>query len=321
MTVSTIRSFSNADLPRIVDVWIDHWSCLGAPPTVSMATIEQAILARTFFDPKRLLVAECEGKVRAWCHFAIDEASDSSGVSQNSATVFAFCFSPDGGREACSPLLSAIEKLAIESLATEITFGVIRDSENGYAGLPPVGYGIGVSEADTRTTSFLSDASYHPKKNAFRFTVSTSPYRPPVSREALQLRRTTRSIRENYIPSIPRFASALSHFDIERHRLVDHRTAEVLAEIDLWCSDVEAQVMNCSHAILDLNRLKEPLRLTAAEGFLIGSLVQTLADRRIYAVETVLDHPSTELANQLRSLQFQLSDAGATWGKTINPEA
>ena len=67
--MSLIRQFRNADLPALVDVWIQHWSAVGPSPAVSVAMIEQAILAKTFFSESTLLVATVDEKVVAWCHF------------------------------------------------------------------------------------------------------------------------------------------------------------------------------------------------------------------------------------------------------------
>ncbi len=306
-----------------------------------MATIEQAILARTFFDPANLLVALSDGQVRAWCHVAVDRypdehanelshaavgedivgqdavSQDSVGDDEPMARMLAFCFSPDGGLEVCAPLLAAAEARVKELGCNSLRVGLVRDGYDGYVGLPPIGHGIGVPEADTRTTSLLSEMGYTPSEPISRMVVSTSPYRPPVNREALQLRRTTRGVRDPRIPTVPRLASALSHFDIERHKIVDHRTSEVLAQLELWCSDVEAQVMNCSNAILDLSLLEEENQLKAAESFLIGSLIQTLADRRIYFVETAINSDRTELIRQLESLQFENMEKGHQWQKKL----
>ncbi|TWT76580.1 hypothetical protein CA13_70760 [Planctomycetes bacterium CA13] len=343
MTESIIRPFRNVDLPCLVDVWIQHWSCVGIAPPVSMATIEQAILARTFFDPQTLLVAEIGGQVQAWCHFAVgppkshqprpfESESEFEDAANLDATnldatnldatnlegrLRAICFSPDEGLQVCDPLLDAAERAMAKMDATKVSVGLVRDRWDGYAGLPPIGHGIGVPAADSRTSSLLSRKGYNRGGAIARMVVNTSPYRPPVSREALQLRRTTRLEHRLRIPTDPRLASSLSHFDIERHQTTNHQTAEVLSQFDLWSSDVEAQVMNCDNAILDLSLQKEPARLNMAETFLIGSLIQRLADRRVYTVETAVDGSQTELIGQLEALQFRNVEQGYQWTKQL----
>ncbi|TWU41421.1 hypothetical protein Q31b_28650 [Novipirellula aureliae] len=303
-----------------------------------MATIEQAILARIFFHRSNLLVAESGGEVRAWCHFGINPVSEASpSVGEKSAELVeeqppaeppeqppelegqirAICFSADGGLDVCEPLLEASEQAILAQGARRIKVGVVRDRGEGYAGLPPVGHGIGVPAVDSRTSSLLSRKGYNRGKSIFRFVVSTSSYRPPVSREALQFRRTTRLEHVLRIPCEPALASSLSHFDIERFSLLDHRSAEILAQMDLWSSDVEAQVMNCDNAILDLSQRKDPERLDSAETFMIGNLIQRLGDRRIYTVETAVDGTQNELVKQLEALQFKNVEQGYLWTKQI----
>ncbi|TWU41035.1 hypothetical protein Poly41_18700 [Novipirellula artificiosorum] len=312
-----IRPFCNVDLPRLVDVWIQHWSCIGISPPVSMATIEQAILARTFFDPNNLIVAESEGEVRAWCHFAVDGTGSEKAGSEKAGRIRSICFSPDGGLDVCDSLLTAVER-AIGSLGAEIvTVGLVRDGHDGYAGLPPIGHGIGIPAADSRTSSLLSRRSYNRDHSISRMVVNTSPYRPPVSRDALQLRRTTRIESHRRIPTEPRLASAMSHFDIERHQTIDHRTDEILSMIEFWSSDVEAQVMNCDNAILDLSLLKQPDQLSIAESYLIGSVIQRMADRRVYTVETAVDSSQQTLIRQLEALQFRNFEQGYQWTKKV----
>ena len=295
-----------------------------------MATIEQAILARIFFHRSNLLVAESDGEVRAWCHFGINPVANSTrsegeSVSESAAEevselegqIRAICFSPDGGLDVCEPLLEASEQAILSQGANRVKVGVVRDRSEGYAGLPPVGHGIGVPAVDLRTSSLLSRKGYNRGKSIFRFVVSTSPYRPPVSREALQLRRTTRLEHKLRIPCEPALASSLSHFDIERFALLDHRSASILAQMDLWSSDVEAQVMNCDNAILDLAQRNESERLNTAETFMIGNLIQRLGDRRIYTVETAVDGNQDELIKQLEGLQFKNVEQGYLWTKQL----
>lgn len=287
-----------------------------------MATMEQAILARTFFDPDNLLVAQSDGRLLAWCHVAVDPepqaAAGEDGVAAAQGRVLAFCFSPAGGREIGESLLAAAETRIQALGGQELSVGHVRDRFHGYLGLPPIGHGIGVPERDTRMTALLSESQYTCGEPISRLVVSTSPYRQPINRAALQFRRTTRGVCQPQIPTLPRLGSAMSHLDIERHQVVDQRTAEVLAEVELWCSDVEAQVMDSAHAILDLSRLEVAGELQTAEGFLIGNLLQSLADRRIYSVETAIDSDQAGLIGQLEALQFENLEKGHRWQKKLD---
>ena len=109
----------------------------------------------------------------------------------------------------------------------------------------------------------------------------------------------------------------MAHFDIEHHRLIDHRSTKELAAINIWTSDPEAQVMSCSEAILDLGEIHKRGEMTTEEGFLISSLIQSLANRRVFSVETAVDTSQTKLMDQLESLGLVDSERGHRWIKTL----
>ena len=309
--MTEIRSFRNRDLPALADVWIRHWSAAGPSPPVSMATIEQAILSRTSFRPDTLMVVQQDNEVVAWCHFQTDPDDETCAV------ICAICFTPEQGLDACDDLLRETESRIARAGYRRIVVGPVRDQSLGYTGLSPIGHGIGVPAADPRTSSLLSRSGYHTSAGLSRLIVSTSPYRAPVSREALQLRRTTRIESRLLVPTDIGKASAMSHLDIERQTLVDHRSAAALASIHWWLSDPEAQVMSCAESIMDLGEIHDSGTLQPAESYLIASTIQSLANRRVFTVETAVDQSQTGLISQLQNLHFKVAEQGAQWTKSL----
>jgi hypothetical protein len=307
--VDQIRPFQNADLPDIAAIWIRHWAAVTQPPEVSVAMIEQAILARTFFDAADLLVARRDNSTVGWCQIVPD-------AGDGKAIIPAICFSPEG-LQLCDGLLREAE-YRVQTLGLRcIEVGPHRDTYCGYAGLDPVGHGIGIPTIDARTSSLLSRRGYSTGINVSRMTATTSTFRPAVNRDWLQLRRTTRLDRQSRTPKQSRTASAMAHFDIEHHRLIDHRSTKELATIDIWISDPEAQVMSCSKAIFDLSEIHQRGEITVEEGFLISSLIQSLANRRVFSVETAIDCSQTRLMEQLEALGLVDSERGNRWIKTL----
>lgn len=333
--MSNIRLFKNADLPALVSVWIGHWSAAGPPPPVSLAMIEQTLLAKTFFDASRLLIAEYEGEIVGWCHyfpennsFSANDAplssTESSAVpaaapdpDERAAVLGAICFSGDAGIKICDELLAAAEQAVQAAGFTTLRIGPLRDRNYGYSGLAPIGHGLGVPINDTRTSSLLSRSGYSTSKAVERLQLSTSQYRPPVNREALQLRRTTRIESEPFIPTTTTAASTMAHFDIEHHCLYEHRTGTLQAQIELWTSDPEAQVMDCAESILDLGPLHDRGELTLHDSFLITSVAQSLANRRIFTIETCIDSDKKTLLGQLHAMNFETQQKGHRWEKNF----
>ena len=198
-----------------------------------------------------------------------------------------------------------------------IVVGPLRDEVTGYLGLAPLGHGIGVSANDVRTSSLLSRHGYTSGKSVARLCANTNPYRMPINREWIQLKRSTRIETEHWIPADARHASAMAHVDIEHHALVDHRSNETLATLAIWLSDPDAQVMDCARAIIDLNDIHDRGQLTSSESFLIGSVIQSLANRRIFTVETAVDQDCGELIKQLNVLNFAGCEMGQRWQRTL----
>ncbi len=304
-----IRPFRNADLPDIADIWIRHWATVTQPPPVSVAMIEQAVFARTFFQANDLLIARRNNATVAWCHMIPD-------TTTGAAVVPAICFAAEG-LQLCDALLRQAEAKIFSSGCQTIEIGPLRDSHCGYAGLAPLGHGIGVSTTDTRTSSLLSRQGYSTGRTIQRLVAETSTYRPAVNREWMQYRRTTRIERRIETPTDSRTASAMAHLDIERYSLIDHRSGKELATVDLWTSDPEAQVMSCAEAILDLGPIQVRGELTSEEGFLISSLIQSLANRRVFEVQTALDDAGNKLQEQLALVGMKSVERGHRWTKQL----
>ncbi len=310
--VDQIRPFQNADLPDIADVWIRHWSAVMSPPEVSVAMIEQAIFARTFFEAGDLLVARRDGVTVAWCHTVPWDKIET-------AIIPAICFSPEG-LPMCDALLIEAESRIAAAGFSDIAIGPLRDEHCGYTGLAPVGHGIGIPTMDARTSSLLSRRGYSIGRLVNRLVVSTSTYRPAINRDWMQLRRTTKMERIAKMPGDARTASAMAHLDIEQHRLVDYRSGKELAAIDIWTSDPDAQVMSCAEAILDLGGIESRGEITSEEGFLISSLIQSLANRRVFSVETAIDTDQAKLTDQLIGLGMLADERGPRWVQSLASE-
>ncbi|MEM8911689.1 MAG: hypothetical protein AAGC97_07970 [Planctomycetota bacterium] len=315
--MTTIRTFGNADLPGLFEVWIRHWEAARYQVHLSVTALERAILSRTFFRPEHLLIAESDGNVVAWCHWFPNLAPVVTGETPSeqdrSATIASFCFAGDHGLAVCDDLLTHVERICEEAGASEMRFGIVRDDQFGYAGIDPVGHGIGVPTADARTSSMLSRHGYRVAAGLERLVASTSTYRVRTSREFLQLRRQTRVDQSLIMPTeLPR-AIALSHFDLERHQLVNHVRREVLAEVDFWLSDTDGPVMDGHRAILSLPTTP----LSPEERFLISAVIPTLAIRNVYSVETAIDDQSNSLVDQMKDLAFKSVETGRQWIKSL----
>ena len=301
-----IRSFQNADLPILHQLWLEHWSTIGPSPVVREAQIEQAILARTFFRPDSLLIAQRDDVAVAWLQFC--RSPDDADLM----VIPAICLGASADASMGIELLQEARRRSEQLGVKRIEVGVVRDDRFGYAGLDPMGHGTGLPTADPRLQLILESSGFQIASQAVAMTVSVAGFRPPVSREGLTYRRTTRLEMEPLSYRDPRLAAGMSHLDVETHLLVD-RSGQRLAAFNFWFSDPEAEVMNPSLMILDLCDGLAKGRLDPAESYLLAASIQAVAQRNISAVETAVDENQTELLSQLELLQFRPIAQGIRW--------
>lgn len=310
-----IRSFLNADLPCLAELWCIHHATYREPPAVSSIVFQQAIASRLFFDASRLLVATSDQQPVAWCQWFPGE----NGV----ASLTAICFQTDPiANLAVKELLQAVERRARLANMSRITVGVHYTSAWGYQGLEPIGHGLGVDVADERTNTLLEQAGYQEQKRIDRWEVATAGYRQPVNRDMLTFRRSAKIQRLSSAAQAPELAAAMVHLDVERHTLVDLHSDAILASAELWVSDPEALVMPVTDAILASWSRPDPAtppRDDSAVKYLISSLIPQLADRRIRSLQHSVATDNLDEASTLLATHFARTSAGRLMSKPLTP--
>jgi len=307
--LTTIRPFQNADVPGLLEAWIEHWASFGPAPQLSVAKFEQAVLARRSFRQSEMRVAIQNDQVVGWASIA------ASATDETVAVLYALCFAP-GPDQTGDQLLTAMQQAAKDAGFQKLQVGVVRDQSFGLAGLDPIGHGVAVPQTDAATGRVLAAAGFAEQAELVRMAASTHGYRPPISRESMQLRRTSQVRTDNHFFDDARQASAMAHLDVETNRLFD-RGGNQLANLDFWYSDPEAEVMNPTVAIVDLGEAYRRGRLETAELYLLGTILQSMEQRRVLVAETAIESDRAELINQLQSLRFQILYAGNRWEKQI----
>ena len=320
--MTSFRSLRNGDLPQLVAVFRQHHELAGAIPDVSAAQFEQAILARSFFDPTKFLVAtllnsQKHEAIVGWCHFGPRHVFQAGQDHRDppEMAIAAICLAKDCPANLAVELLEEavrrVRNLCDDSVPSVINAGLFQDDHFGYAGLVPYGHGYGVENLDVRLHGVLQACGFVADRSLVRLVASTDGYRPAFSRESMQFRRSATVHQQRILPDSVRRASALSHLDIERHALVD-RGGSVIGGMDFWFSDAEAQVMPSSKAIMDLN-LGDNGTLSASDSYLVSAVVGTLGDRNVRQIEAVVDSSQIDLINQLGKISFTVASEGTIW--------
>lgn len=307
-----IRPFSNSDLPRLAMLWVIHHSVHRVAPAVTPAIWEQAIASRHFFNPLRLLVATQNAVPVAWCQWFVG--------ANRVAYLAAICFDTSEDAEiAAKVLLAECQAQAAAAGMTTLVVGVNKDSRWGYQGLEPIGQGIGVDVADDRLNQLLEDAGFDEQQRIDRWEVTTTDYRPAISRESLVLRRGTRIEPTNIPQSTPAESAAMFHFDIWRYQLMPTLGKTPLATAELWLSDPDIHVMSTHQSILGSSS-SEAADIQSREPairYLISNLIPILAGKHIHTLHQSVATDNHDDATRLAALKFRRTGAGRLLRKKL----
>lgn len=306
-----IRPFRNSDLPRLAALWVEHHSVHRPAPAVTPKIWEQAIAARHFFAPERLLVATAENQPLAWCQWFIADGVE--------ASLAAFCFDPlPAGEQAAAALLDELQQQVAKAGLLSITAGIAQQSRFGYQGLDPVGHGFGIDVADDRTNQLLEQRGFEEIQRIDRWEIETRDYRPPINRQSLSMGRGTR-IEAVTVPLMcPAESAAMFHFDIQRYHLLGADTIP-LASIDLWLSDPDVHVMELHQAILGevSSATVDPTAREAAIRYLIGQTIPMLGAKHIRSISRSVQTDEVDEAARLAALKFHRTAAGRLLRKRL----
>lgn len=307
-----IRPFYNSDLPRLAMLWVIHHAVHRSAPAVTPAIWEQAIAARHFFDPQRLLVATIDSEPIAWCQWFAGE--------HRVASLVAVCFDTSpAAPDAAQVLLAHCQAQAAAAGMTAMVVGVHADSRWGYQGLEPVGQGVGVDVADDRLNQLLEEAGFEEQQRIDRWEVTTTDYRPVVSRESLALRRGTRIEPLEVSLATPAESAAMFHFDIRRYRLLPTLSNTPLATADLWLSDPDVHVMSTHQSILGstISAAEDIQAREPAIRYLIANLIPILASKHIHTLHRSVATDNHDEATRLAALKFRRTGAGRLLRKRL----
>lgn len=312
--MTKLRRFLNTDIPALVQIWNEHFQSLGLRSPLDPSTFHAAILNRTFFDPRQLIVATVDDHPVGWTHWL--PVPDKPEL----AVVPVVCVLPDSLKHSATEiglaLLNHIEKQIQETGCSRIIGGSGPTDGSGYCGVPPLGPGIGIADADRSTSGWFMQLGYSPRRRLAQYEVQLARFRPPIDRTLVQLRRSTTITTQRIIRADARHAAALSHVDQERYITTD-RGGAVAAWADFYLSDPEAMVFPVSHAILGACKSVDPEDHGAAVRYTIASGLQQLSNSGVTQVTAVTSDQHPHRTVLLRGLRFELTTEGTLFSKTF----
>jgi hypothetical protein len=284
-----------------------HHSTLGSAnrptPMVQPDHLQQAILGRPFFDPARLLMSyDDSGVPLGWAH---------SDGNQLIAIVVSPLSGPTVALKTARHLIGEMS----DRFGDLTLWGNACDTTHGYAGLDPIGWGIGISSQDTTITQLAIEMGYRVEQNFLRLILPLRNFRMPVNRQFLHWRRTVETLSQWTLSGSQRTDAAMSHLDRNLFSVITG--GQTLANLVIWTSDREAAVMPPSHALFDLNHFVNQAEPTTDEAFQfsVASAAASLTTQGLQTIEAVVSDTQKAWLTSLQAIGFVAEAQGTTYAR------
>jgi GNAT superfamily N-acetyltransferase len=194
--VVDFRTFRNSDPPRLASVWNSQPPLETRLPRVHARLLDETVLARLYFDPDGLWLAEDSQRVVGFAHAGFGPAADGERLATNIGCVSALVVEPRADAE---PIAAELVRRAEEYLAargaSEVYAGGPGPVDPFYGGL----YGgcrcEGLPAEDTVTVARFRAAGYAAWEQRTVFRRDLADYRPPCDRLYSQWQRQVTSDR------------------------------------------------------------------------------------------------------------------------------
>lgn len=270
-----IRNFHNSDIPSLTRVWRSNAERLEFDiPPIDSGMLERALVTRFDFQASDLMICEDnQGEIVAWCHRSKVE----------DATIGLIASSPQ-----CAP--GDIESLISETACDWIGPGVIL--KDGpvvlpHTGLPPQGFGVGVSQCDRLIRGACLATGYEAAQSLIEWTLDPARYRMPMNRATMMFRRSLRLRFEPRLDKDYRRASNQCHLETLVACGDDGRRQ---GTIDFLGSDHELAVMPPTRCLIAIepNSPVEDGSLGDINAFILSSWIVEMAGHGVRSIATTL---------------------------------
>lgn len=247
-----IRTFRNTDVDSICNVWNTHFADSGFESRLSPLRLELCCLAKPYFDPAALLIAEADGQVVGFVHLASLPNATFDDVADGTMAISALCVTPHPNEtEVATGLLERCGRIAVENSMRELRFKPMLPNCAFYLGFGPADSMIGATSGEHRACSWIQQAGFQPLRPTNQWELELSKFHPPADRLQIQIRRSAHVDRQVDEPMLPWWqACVLGHTEPTAFQLTDRVQRRVLNECLFWTVAPELQSVPASVAWL-----------------------------------------------------------------------
>ena len=284
---------------------------------MSAALLDQFVFSKPYFDPAGLTVALDNGRRIGFAHAGFGPNDEGTALSFDMGTTYLLMLAGDiNDPGVADELLARSEAYLRERGATVVYGGGIRPLNGFYLGL----YGGSELPGILDTESVFGDACRRSGYRSIdRVTIlrrNLSDYRPAVTREARQLRRTVAS-GESYCPPSANWWEACTTGSFERldFYVQSTDTLQLLGKVSFW--DVEPLSISWgvpTAGMFDLEVSAEARRKGLAS-FLLGEAFARLKNRGIVMVEAQTMQNNAPALALYNKLGFEIVGYGEVFRK------
>ena len=184
------RTFRNSDPPRLAAVWNAQPPLATRLPRVHARMLDETVLARLYFDPAGMWLAEEARHVVGFSHAGFGPAAGGERLAKDIGCVSALVVEP---RDDAEPIAAELMRRAEQYLATHGARAVLA---GGPGPIDPFYCGLyggcrceGVPSEDTAAVARFRAAGYAERERRTVFRRELADYRPPCDRLHSQWQR------------------------------------------------------------------------------------------------------------------------------------
>ncbi|MFO0903563.1 MAG: GNAT family N-acetyltransferase [Pirellulales bacterium] len=188
----TIRTFRNSDPPHLVRLWNQQPPTIGRLQPLTVRALDDTALAKLYFEPRGLLVAEHDERAVGYIHAGFAPTADGAQLDRSRGCISALVVAPTSNAdETARQLLAAAEEYLRRAGAKSVCAGAPGPVDPFYLGIDGGSRGEGAPTDDPRLIPWFVAAGFAEAGSRTIWRRSLSGYRPPVERALSNWLRTT----------------------------------------------------------------------------------------------------------------------------------
>lgn len=311
------RFFGNTDPPLLAEIWRSRGGQSGLSRAISAELLEQYVFSRPYFDYKGLILAFEGDRAVGFVHagFGSNDAGDA--LCRELGATYIVLVRPDcQENKVAAALLQQSEQYLQAEGAKVIYGGAIKPLNAFYLGLYGGSELPGVLQSDEIARNIYSAAGYKEIDRTIIFQTDLHSFRPPVSRQLMQIRRRM-TVRSTFDQPLASWwdACTLGNFELTRYELIPRNETQPAAHAVIRNMDVTAStVSGGSVGLIDLYVAPDHRRQGLAS-FLLGEVFHQLGRQSVKSVEVQTMQHNSAGVGIYRKLGFREVDQGIVFRK------